>query len=75
MTGLTNAHISFFTCDHCGGKRAYPSRSIARKVAQQMNGTGTSEGKRIRAYRCDVTDAWHLTSERASTAEWYRENR
>ena len=54
-----------FTCAACG-KRGYASRDQAEKAARLLH-----PGERMRAYQCGPL--WHLTSQDAATAAWYRE--
>jgi hypothetical protein len=45
------------TCATCG-KRCYPSKAHAKKVARSLR--GDRSGQHLSAYRCGDTAYWHL---------------
>lgn len=47
--------VTWNTCPHCG-KRSYPNRKTARRIARRLRaGTG-----RVHAYQCAATGDWHV---------------
>jgi len=57
-------------CPDCGKVR-YASRREARQAAQGLRWHGGNR-KRARTYRCG--NYWHLTTQDAEKAAWYREH-
>lgn len=45
---------------HTTGKHSYWSRAIAKLAAKKLRG---AVGRKLRPYRCQHCDAWHLTSQ------------
>jgi hypothetical protein len=65
---MRNPVFSAATC--ACGKQGYVSRAAARQNAARLH-----RGSRMRTYKCDRSDLWHLTSWDAATIEDWRDRR
>lgn len=56
------------------GKRAFRSRAIARRWIRSVPSSRFKKQK-ARPYRCDICEAWHVTTSPTGRVTYYREER